>query len=217
MMIKMKALLFLSVLFVAAATNGEDQQHQRQEDRNEGKLSSYEAGITHRRAEDIPSEKLLSPEDYLQQQIEGERKSYIIVFKDSDEVSMAMTEQTTLDIVERAGGVVKQVYNTALKGMAATLTEDAMKELKQNEGIKSIGEDEIITVSQETIWGLDRVDQADLPLDNSYRWARNINAGAGINVCVSLFNLLRVRCKVIFYLTLVLLLLVREPYTGIGY
>ena len=186
----MKTLLLPFVLFAATAAYASDIDQKKQDDEGRNQLNKNVRGTRHRRNEDeFPPEKLPPVEDSaLQEQIDGEKPNYIIVYKDSDVASAAITEQATLDIVEKVGGVVKHEYKTVLKGMTASLTKDAVEELKRNEGIKYVVKDEVVSVSQDVSWGLDRVDQRNLPLDGSYRFSRNINAGAGIDVCVSIIK-----------------------------
>jgi len=110
-------------------------------------------------------------------------KTYIVVYKESDVATAEMTEMSTLTMVEAVGGKVKHKYGTVLNGMAVTLTPEAVEQLKQDTNIASIVEDSIDTIS--ATWGMDRVDQPNLPLDKTYKWEGNMNSGSRVNVCVS--------------------------------
>jgi hypothetical protein len=110
-------------------------------------------------------------------------KTYIVVYKESDVATAEMTDNTTLTMVEEVGGEVKHKYDTVLNGMAVTLTPDAAMLLQQDENIDYIVEDSPVYIT--TTWGMDRVDQPNLPLDKTYKWEGNMNSGSRVNVCVS--------------------------------
>ena len=182
----MKASLFLWLLLAVTPVHGSEVQRKQQEDQDERRTESN-ANERRRNQSEIPPEKVPPSESsILEAQTQGEKPNYIVVFEDTDAASLEIAEQTTLDIVDAVGGEIKHEYKTVLKGVAASLTEEAVEELKLTEGIKYVVKDDIVSVSQELSWGLDRIDQPDLPLDNRYRFSRNTAAGAGINACVSL-------------------------------
>jgi serine protease len=80
-------------------------------------------------------------------------------------------------------GQVERVYRAALQGAALRLpTEQAARALARNPNISLVEEDGLVwanaTQSNPT-WGLDRIDQRDLPLSSSYTYnttASNVNA-----------------------------------------
>lgn len=68
---------------------------------------------------------------------------------------------------------VKHVYAFALDGFSATLTEDQMIRLSRDKRVKYLEPDQVVTISgtqTNATWGIDRVDQRDLPRDNTYTW-----------------------------------------------
>ena len=77
------------------------------------------------------------------------------------------------DLTEEHGGTLIQVYDHALQGFAVTMTDAEVLELAHDPAVASIQQDSIVeTASTQTpspSWGLDRVDQTNLPLDNSRR------------------------------------------------
>ena len=71
------------------------------------------------------------------------------------------------------GGQVDFVYEFALTGFAANLPEQALIGLSHNPNVEFIEADQVITidVSQSpATWGLDRIDQRALPLNNTYNY-----------------------------------------------
>jgi hypothetical protein len=80
----------------------------------------------------------------------------------------------TDQLVGQFGGTVHFRYAYALKGFAATLPSAAIDALQRNPAVSFIEPDGIVTASgsgtDNTVssWGLDRVDQRDLPLSGSY-------------------------------------------------
>ena len=77
------------------------------------------------------------------------------------------------------------VYGHALKGFSATLTEPAVQALSKNPMIGYIEPDYVVSHTAIQMptpsWGLDRIDQRDLPLDNSYEYHED---GANVHVYV---------------------------------
>lgn len=110
-------------------------------------------------------------------------QDYIVVFRDDVVNPSGLTDQ----LVSQFGGTVHFRYAYALKGFAATLPAAAIDALQRNPAVSFIERDGIVTVSgsgtDNTVssWGLDRIDQRDLPLSNSYQWTHD---GAGVRVYI---------------------------------
>ncbi|MBJ6137174.1 S8 family peptidase [Marinobacter litoralis] len=84
------------------------------------------------------------------------------------------------------GGEVVHVYQTALTGAALALTEQQAGLLSSLPGVLKVEQDRVVaanTASQSNAtWGLDRIDQTVLPLDDQYSYPAS--GGAGVNVYV---------------------------------
>jgi subtilisin family serine protease len=104
--------------------------------------------------------------------------SYIVVFQDRlDDVDGAAD-----DITKLHGGKLKHLYKSALKGFAAEMSEKEAQKVADDPRVAYVEEDgevSIDTTQTGATWGLDRVDQRNLPLDSSYTYnttASNVHA-----------------------------------------
>jgi len=104
---------------------------------------------------------------------------YIVVM--SKGATIASTSAAS-EQAEDSGGRVHQRYSKALRGFAATLTDRALQRLRANRNVAYIEADRVVSVSDTqspVTWGLDRIDQRNLPLSNSYTYnttASNVHA-----------------------------------------
>jgi subtilisin family serine protease len=83
-------------------------------------------------------------------------------------------------IVREAGGRRHHAYTRVLKGFAATLSDAAVERLRNDPDVVAIEQDQEVTiddVEDQAPWGLDRIDQADRPLDTQYHYNAT---GAGV-------------------------------------
>lgn len=112
---------------------------------------------------------------------------YIVVFKagtPAADVSAAAEHSMAGEFGRAAGGQVHFQYGTALNGFAASLSDKALAALRRNPNVEFIEADQIITIGatqSPATWGLDRIDQRNLPLNNSYTY--NFT-GAGVTAYV---------------------------------
>lgn len=90
-------------------------------------------------------------------------------------------------LVREHGGQLRHSYTAAIKGFAATLPDAAVNALRNNPNVLSVEQDVTVSVQQvsspqnQVTWGLDRIDQADRPLDTQYHFTRT---GAGVNAFI---------------------------------
>ena len=97
--------------------------------------------------------------------------SYIVVFEDrlSDEEVEILSD----DIVKEHGGRKNHVYKHTIKGFAANLSEKKAMKIAEHPKVKYVEQDGEVyadATQSPATWGLDRIDQRDLPLSNSYTY-----------------------------------------------
>ncbi|HET8880897.1 MAG TPA: S8 family peptidase, partial [Solimonas sp.] len=88
-------------------------------------------------------------------------------------------------LVKVGGGQVFAHYDHALLGFAVRLSANQAAALAKLPGVRRVEQDRVMTASATesgATWGLDRVDQAALPLDGLYRYPDN--GGQGVNVYI---------------------------------
>jgi aqualysin 1 len=106
--------------------------------------------------------------------------NYIVVFKDS----VADPSVEAANTVRGSGGQLRHVYTAALKGFAAALPDGAVQAIRNNPMVDYIEQDQTVSLSQlesGATWGLDRIDQADRPLDTLYHFNYT---GAGVTAFI---------------------------------
>ncbi|MEF1262150.1 S8 family serine peptidase, partial [Vibrio harveyi] len=124
-----------------------------------------------------PASLMLAPEDV------AIADRYIVVFHQPQMMMNNSLElqQFTQQSVDRMSGLysiqVESVFDNSISGFVATLAPEQLKALRADPRVKYIEQDRILTldpiVSAEVnqsnaIWGLDRIDQRSLPLNNNY-------------------------------------------------
>jgi aqualysin 1 len=105
---------------------------------------------------------------------------YIVVFRDH----VADPEGEAAGLARSEGGQVHFTYTHALKGFAATLPEAAVERLRNHPNVAFVEQDQEVSVQQQenqATWGLDRIDQVDLPLDTIYFYGAT---GAGVTAFI---------------------------------
>ena len=84
-------------------------------------------------------------------------------------------------------GITKHIYKHAIKGFSIQMTEESAIALSRDPQVAYVEEDaEVELATTQTnvpSWGLDRIDQHDLPPSTTYNYS-NAQTGAGVNVYV---------------------------------
>ncbi|MBT2481292.1 S8 family peptidase [Streptomyces sp. ISL-94] len=112
--------------------------------------------------------------------------SYIVTLKDSAARSTADSGKA---VVKRYGAKIDRTYSAALNGYAVALPEAQARKLAADPAVKSVVQNRVFTVNDTQgtqpsppSWGLDRIDQRPLPLDNSYTYPDK--AGEGVTAYI---------------------------------
>lgn len=108
---------------------------------------------------------------------------YIVVFT----ADVSQPAQEAASLLRGTNATLHHVFSNAIKGFAATLPAAALTALQNNPRVDYIEQDQTVSLNQVTspqsgaTWGLDRIDQANLPLNSQY----NFNyTGAGTSAFI---------------------------------
>ncbi|SIQ58784.1 S8 family peptidase [Micromonospora avicenniae] len=108
--------------------------------------------------------------------------SYIVVFKDTA-VGQAAVGDNADRLVGRHGGSVARTYGAALRGFEARVDAKAAARIAADPAVAYVEQNHTVSIADTQpnppSWGLDRIDQRNLPLNSSYTYpntASNVRA-----------------------------------------
>jgi uncharacterized protein (TIGR03437 family) len=106
--------------------------------------------------------------------------SYIVVLEDR----VADVDGSAADLAGLHRGQLKHIYKSAVRGFAVQLNEKQALKLAEDPRVKYIEEDGLVSIATTqsgATWGIDRIDQRDLPLSGTYTY--NVN-GSGVKAYI---------------------------------
>jgi len=107
--------------------------------------------------------------------------SYIVVLREAPGITRAAAVARGLGV---AAEQLRHEYNAALSGFAAELSAEQAARIARDPRVAFVEPDQVVTISatqSPATWGLDRIDQRDLPLSNSFTYTRT---GAGVHAYI---------------------------------
>ncbi|MFK4105723.1 S8 family peptidase [Streptomyces sp. NPDC019531] len=109
------------------------------------------------------------------------KDSYIVTLKTDTRAGSTKGKA----VAKRYGAEVTRTYKKALNGYATEMSETEAKRLAADPAVASVTQNKTVHITDtqtSPTWGLDRIDQADLPLDSSYTYPDS--AGSGVTAYI---------------------------------
>lgn len=114
-----------------------------------------------------------------QEAIDGQ---YIVVLK--DDASTASADRAKTRARDRGGRIQRESFGRVLNGFSATLDSKALAAVKADAAVDFVEQDRVVRLNAtqaNATWGLDRLDQRDLPLSSTYSYDET---GAGVKAYI---------------------------------
>ncbi|SPF01439.1 S8 family peptidase [Streptomyces sp. MA5143a] len=111
------------------------------------------------------------------------KDSYLVTLRKSTGLKAASSKGRSL--IAEYGGTVERTYRSALNGWSAELSAAEARRLAADPAVASVEQNQILTADatqSNAPWGLDRSDQASLPLSGTYTYPDS--AGGGVTAYV---------------------------------
>ncbi|MEU2911052.1 S8 family peptidase [Streptomyces massasporeus] len=111
------------------------------------------------------------------------KDSYLVTLKKS--AGLKASSAAGKGLVKEYGGSVDKTFGKALNGYSATLSATEARQLAADPAVATVEQNQRVTLAATQTnapWGLDRVDQASLPLSGTYTYPDS--AGSGVTVYV---------------------------------
>ncbi|GAA2229075.1 S8 family peptidase [Streptomyces indiaensis] len=111
------------------------------------------------------------------------KDSYLVTLKKS--AGLKASSAAGKGLVKEYGGSVDKTFSKALNGYSATLSAAEARRLAADPAVASVEQNQRVTLAATQTnapWGLDRIDQASLPLTGTYSYPDS--AGSGVTAYV---------------------------------